>query len=295
MKPHKIQNIIQTANSIIHGKETNLTLVLCCVLARGHLLIEDQPGMGKTTLIKTLSKLLGLRFSRIQFTSDLLPTDILGVSIFSQSDQRFHFQPGPIFSELILGDELNRASPRTQSACLQAMEEREITVDGITHSLSEPFLFFATQNPGSSRGTNELPESQLDRFLMRISLGFPDEKSELKLLAQGLQGNEKARQIESLPAQLTVTELLSIQKQVELIHASDAVLKYILRLTRESRSLSGGLSPRAGLDLLRASKAWAFMQNRDFIIPEDIQAIAPSVMNHRIENFAELLKNVSVD
>ncbi len=295
MTPNQIHSLIQTANSIIHGKERNITLVLCCVLARGHLLIEDQPGVGKTTLIKTLSKLLGLRFSRIQFTSDLLPTDILGVSIFSQSDQRFHFQPGPIFSELVLGDELNRASPRTQSACLQAMEEREITVDGITHSLSEPFLFFATQNPRSSLGTNELPESQLDRFLMRISLGFPDEKAEFKLLTDGLQGAEKAKQVEALAPQLTVTELLTLQNQVENIHASEAVLKYILRLTRESRSLSGGLSPRAGLDLLRASKAWAFIQNRDFIIPEDIQAIAPSVMNHRIENFEELLKNVSVD
>lgn len=269
--------------------------MLCCLLARGHLLIEDIPGMGKTTLAKTLARLLGLRFNRIQFTNDLLPPDILGFSIFSEKDSRMIFQPGPLFAEMVLGDELNRASPKTQSACLQAMEEREITVEGATHPLPPVFLLIATQNPKDSSGTQLLPDSQLDRFLMRIPLGYPDLESERRLLEDGIGSDRRSLKIQSLEPVLDTTTLIEMQEQAEKTTTSPALIDYILRLVRESRLSGEGLSPRAGLDLLRASKARAFLLGRKFVIPEDVQAIAHPVMNHRIPDVTGLLSHVPVE
>ena len=269
--------------------------MLCCLLARGHLLIEDIPGMGKTTLAKTLARLLGLKFNRIQFTNDLLPPDILGFSIFSEKDSRMIFQPGPLFAEMVLGDELNRASPKTQSACLQAMEEREITVEGATHPLPPVFLLIATQNPKDSSGTQLIPDSQLDRFLMRIPLGYPDLESERRLLEDGIGSDRRSLRIQSLEPVLDTTTLIEMQEQAEKITTSPALIDYILRLVRESRLSGEGLSPRAGLDLLRASKARAFLHGRKFVIPEDVQAIAHPVMNHRIPDVTGLLSHVPVE
>ena len=280
---------------VFHGKDRELELMLCCLLARGHLLIEDIPGMGKTTLAKTLARLLGLKFNRIQFTNDLLPPDILGFSIFSEKDSRMIFQPGPLFAEMVLGDELNRASPKTQSACLQAMEEREITVEGATHPLPPVFLLIATQNPKDSSGTQLLPDSQLDRFLMRIPLGYPDLESERRLLEDGIGSDRRSLRIQSLEPVLDTTTLIEMQEQAEKITTSPALIDYILRLVRESRLSGEGLSPRAGLDLLRASKARAFLHGRKFVIPEDVQAIAHPVMNHRIPDVTGLLSHVPVE
>lgn len=280
---------------VFHGKDRELELMLCCLLARGHLLIEDIPGMGKTTLAKTLARLLGLKFNRIQFTNDLLPPDILGFSIFSEKDSRMIFQPGPLFAEMVLGDELNRASPKTQSACLQAMEEREITVEGATHPLPPVFLLIATQNPKDSSGTQLLPDSQLDRFLMRIPLGYPDLESERRLLEDGIGSDRRSLRIQSLEPVLDTTTLIEMQEQAEKTTTSPALIDYILRLVRESRLSGEGLSPRAGLDLLRASKAWAFLHGRKFVIPEDVQAIAHPVMNHRIPDVTGLLSHVPVE
>lgn len=280
---------------VFHGKDRELELMLCCLLARGHLLIEDIPGMGKTTLAKTLARLLGLKFNRIQFTNDLLPPDILGFSIFSEKDSRMIFQPGPLFAEMVLGDELNRASPKTQSACLQAMEEREITVEGATHPLPPVFLLIATQNPKDSSGTQLIPDSQLDRFLMRIPLGYPDLESERRLLEDGIGSDRRSLRIQSLEPVLDTTTLIEMQEQAEKITTSPALIDYILRLVRESRLSGEGLSPRAGLDLLRASKARAFLHGRKFVIPEDVQAIAHPVMNHRIPDVTGLLSHVPVE
>ncbi len=272
------QKVLESANRIILGKENELKLFLCGVLAGGHLLIEDLPGMGKTTLVKGFARLLGLKSTRIQFTSDLLPADVLGVSIFK--NEEFIFKEGPIFSNLVLGDELNRASPRTQSACLQAMEEGQITVDGTTHALPLPFIFVGTQNPQSFIGTFPLPESQLDRFLMRIELGFPNEDSEKKLLINGDHSNP----IEALTPILNPSRLIQIQADIKSTHASDALVNYTLALIRASRTANQGLSPRAGMALLRASKSWAFLEGRNFVIPEDVQAVASVVLSHRLDH-----------
>ena len=280
----EITKLLTAASKIILGKEHEMKLALCCILARGHLLIEDQPGMGKTTLAKVFAKLLGLEFTRIQFTSDLLPADILGVSIFDDKSQSFTFHKGPLFSSFVLADELNRASPKTQSACLQAMEENEVSVDGKTYDLPHPFVLIATQNPDDSTGTYSLPQSQLDRFLMKLHLGYPSETSERKLLADPSTGF-RHQSIKDLPHVLDAKSLLSLQNEVSTIKTADPIVDYVLSLVRESRSSQKGkglgLSPRAGMDLMSASQAWALIEGRSFVIPEDVQAVFTSVTQHR--------------
>ena len=254
---------------------------MCCLLARGHLLIDDLPGMGKTALALSLARLLGLEYQRIQFTSDLLPADILGVSIFDRASSEFQFKPGPVFSQLLLADEINRASPRTQSALLEAMEERQVTVEGQGRSLPEPFVVIATQNPLTQQGTFPLPESQMDRFLMCISMGYPDTDSE-KAILRGEAGRFLVSQLDQ---SVTPEAFLLMQQEVNTVHASDLLLDYVLRLlkaTREEGYFAVGLSPRAGLALLQAARAWAYIDGRDYLIPEDIQAVFVPVANHRL-------------
>lgn len=277
----QLQNIIDAANSIILGKEPKIRLALACILARGHLLIEDLPGVGKTTLSHTLAKLLGLEFSRIQFTSDMLPADVLGISIYEQNNNQFTFHAGPIFSNVLLADEINRATPKTQSALLEAMEEQQVTLDGKTRELPRPFFVIATQNPSEQIGTFPLPESQLDRFLMSISLGYPDASAERQLLL----ADDRREKLDRLDTCLNQNELSEIQELVKHITASEALLDYIqalLTYSRESELFEFGLSPRAGLALLHVSKAWAMLHSRDYVVPEDVQAVVPSVIRHRL-------------
>lgn len=275
-----INEFINSGSKVIYGKEKQFRLALCALIAEGHILVEDPPGMGKTTFVKTLAQLLGLHMTRIQFTNDLLPADVLGTSIYEPSTQQFVFKPGPIFSEVILGDELNRASPRTQSAFLQAMEEHCVSTDGKTHELPNPFFIIATQNPFDHAGVYPLPESQLDRFLICISLGYPDSEHELNLLKLG-DSNAK---IESLSKVADKKQLLEWQRQVREVHASEDLLNYVLRILQKSRMTNkeGGFSPRAGLGLVAAAKAWAYIDKRDFVLPEDIKALAPYVLAHRL-------------
>jgi MoxR-like ATPase len=276
-----IQQILGSANQVILGKPRQVRLALCCLLAHGHLLIEDIPGVGKTTLAYTLAKLLGLDYQRIQFTSDILPADIIGASVFDTKNHDFKFHPGPIFNQMLLVDEINRATPKAQSALLEAMEEHQVTVEGKTYPLPEPFFVIATQNPSHQIGTFPLPESQLDRFLMRIELGYPDQQAERQLLA----GQYRRKLRESLPVQLPPEQLQRIQQAVSQVYVSAALLDYcqaIIRFTRESTEYHCGLSPRAGLALLTAAKAWAFMEQRDAVIPEDLQAVLAAVAGHRL-------------
>ena len=278
----KLDSVINSANNIILGKENAIRLAVTCLLARGHLLIEDTPGVGKTTMAHTLAKVMGLSYQRIQFTSDLLPADILGVSVYNRDTAQFDFHPGPVFSNVILADEINRATPRTQSALLEAMAEFQVTVEGETRDLSEPFFVIATQNPIDQVGTFPLPESQLDRFLMKIDLGFPDLKAERELL----KGENRKALIATLSAVLTPAELLSLQNHAETIHVADALLDYlqdILEYSRQSGRYRYGLSPRAGLAALNAAKAWAMLHGHEHVLPEDIQAILPSVIGHRLQ------------
>jgi MoxR-like ATPase len=273
-------------NHVILGKQQPIKLALTCLLAKGHLLIEDLPGVGKTTLAHTLASTLGLSFQRIQFTSDMLPADIIGVSIYESDSSRFSFHPGPIFTQLILADEVNRASPRTQSALLEAMEEYQVTVEGETHNLSSPFFVIATQNPVNQIGTFPLPESQLDRFLMRIELGYPDARAERELLL----GQDRRELLQQLEAVVNVDDLLTIQQAVTKVHISGALVDYVQRIlshTRESGLYHTGLSPRAGLGLLRAGQAWAMLEGRDHVLPEDIQAVLPSIVSHRLQRREE--------
>jgi len=266
---------------LILGKERPIRLALCCLLARGHLLIEDIPGVGKTTLATGLAQLLGLHIKRIQFTSDLLPADILGNAIFDREKQQFIFHAGAIFAQVVLADEINRASPKTQSALLEAMGERQVTVDGQRHALPNPFFVIATQNPQHQIGTFPLPESQLDRFLMRLDLGYPERDAERAMLG----GPDRQGLLEKLQPQMSLTELCTLQDQVTAIRVAPALTDYLLDLlahTRKNRPLGAGLSPRAGLSLQRAAQAWALMAGRDLVIPEDVQAVAPSVMSHRL-------------
>lgn len=295
---HNITNaIIAKTSEVILGKEQQIKLALTCILARGHLLIEDLPGMGKTTLAHTLAQVLGLSFGRSQFTSDLLPADIIGVSVFDRNTSSFQFHPGPIFTHVLLADEINRATPKTQSALLEAMEEHQVTVDGNTHHLPNPFFVIATQNPKHHIGTFVLPESQLDRFLMRITLGYPDSQSERSLLKnQGGRANSHLIQ-----AVCDAESLLSLQQNVSLVHVSDAVLDYLQALIQYSRTqFSIGLSPRAGLGLRQCAQAWAMCEGRDFVTPEDIQAVFPSIVMHRLQldgniNIAkQILDNVAI-
>ncbi len=277
------QQLLVAANQIILGKSHKIRLALCCLLARGHLLIEDIPGVGKTTLAHTLAKLLGLQYQRIQFTSDILPADIIGASIFDPKNLTFTFLPGPLFNQLVLADEINRATPKAQSALLEAMEEQTISVEGKTYQLPEPFFVIATQNPSHQIGTFPLPESQIDRFLMRLELGYPNQESERLLL----QGQNRRSLINSLPVKLPPEQLLIMQHKVSEVYASNAVLDYcqaIISYTRESSDYQYGLSPRAGLALLNAAKAWAFLDKRDAVIPEDIQAVLAAVAGHRLKS-----------
>ncbi len=276
-------HLLDAANQIILGKAHKIRLALCCLIARGHLLIEDIPGVGKTTLAFTLAKLLGLKYQRIQFTSDILPADIIGASIFDAKNLTFKFHPGPIFNQMVLADEINRASPKAQSALLEAMEEHTISVEGKTYPLPNPFFVIATQNPSHQIGTFPLPESQLDRFLMRLELGYPDYNAERDLL----KGQNRHTLIESLPVKLPPEQLLKMQDAATGVYVSDAVLDYcqaIINFTRESSDYHYGLSPRAGLALLNAAKAWAFMDQRDAVIPEDLQAVLAAVAGHRLRS-----------
>ncbi len=299
-----ITDVMAQAGNIILGKDHQIKLSMACILARGHLLIEDVPGVGKTTLSHVLASLLGLHYQRIQFTSDLLPADIVGVSIFDRESSTFRFHPGPVFSQVILADEINRASPKAQSALLEAMEEHQVTADGQTMPLPDPFFVIATQNPSHQIGTFPLPESQLDRFLMRIKLGYPDQAAERALL----KGEDRRELISKIKPAMTVVQLLALQKEVTGIFVSDALIDYVLALinhTRDSARFEMGLSPRAGLALLRASQAWTMMAGRNQVLPEDVQAIAPSVVGHRLRPVTngdtkildaaqELLRNVAI-
>jgi len=280
-KSPTLQNVIQQAGKVILGKERQIRLALACLLARGHLLIEDLPGVGKTTLAHVLARLLGLAFHRIQFTSDMLPADIVGVSVYDRETQSFKFHPGPVFSQLILADEVNRATPKTQSALLEAMEEHQVTAEGETRHLPEPFFVIATQNPSTQVGTFSLPESQLDRFLMRIELGYPDRGAERALL----QGVDRRDMIATLAPALAPGQLLELQNSVRNVHAAEPLLDYIQALVEHSRRVpdyANGLSPRAALSLLSASRAWALLEGRDRVLPEDVQAVLPGIAGHRL-------------
>jgi len=277
----RLDTLVTDISQIILGKEAQIRLVLTCLLARGHVLIEDLPGVGKTTLAHVLARVLGLSFQRIQFTSDLLPADILGVSVYDREVAQFKFHKGPIFAQMILADEVNRATPKTQSALLEAMEERQVTIEGETRPLPRPFFVLATQNPLHQIGTFPLPESQLDRFLMRIELGYPDHEAERALL----KGQDRRVLIEALDTVLDADTLLDMQAQVPTLIVSDALLDYvqvILEHSRQSTQYRNGLSPRAGLAILRSAQAWALLQGRDFVIPEDVQTILPGVIGHRL-------------
>lgn len=282
LETRPLHQVLVRANEIILGKEQQIRLAMTCILARGHLLIEDVPGVGKTTLSHVLASLLGLHYQRIQFTSDLLPADIVGVSIFDRESSTFRFHPGPVFSQVILADEINRASPKAQSALLEAMEEHQVTADGETMKLPEPFFVIATQNPSHQIGTFPLPESQLDRFLMRIKLGYPDRQAERALL----KGEDRRDLIAKIQPAMKIEELIALQKEVTGVFVSDALIDYVQALithTRDSAKYEMGLSPRAGLALLRASQAWALMAGRKQVLPEDVQAIAPVVVGHRLK------------
>ena len=281
-----LNNVIRQAEQIILGKPKQIRFALACLLARGHLLIEDLPGVGKTTLAHVLARTLGLQFQRIQFTSDLLPADILGVSVYQRDSGEFKFHPGPIFAQMILADEINRATPKAQSALLEAMEEQQATIEGTTRALPAPFFVIATQNPAYQIGTFPLPESQLDRFLMRIQMGYPDAQAERGLLS----GVDRREIVAQLSPQMESSELLAMQKRAREVFVSPALLDYvqaILRHTREEARYTHGLSPRAGLALLSAARAWALLDNRDAVIPEDVQAVLPGVASHRLQAVGE--------
>jgi MoxR-like ATPase len=289
---HRLAVVLQQLSQIVVGKNAPLRLALACLLARGHLLIEDIPGVGKSTLAQALATTLGLKYARIQFTSDLLPADVLGVSIFEEQAQAFRFHPGPIFHSVVLADEINRAPPKTQSALLEAMEERQVSIDGVTRVLPEPFFVIATQNPVEQIGAYPLPESQLDRFLLAIELGYPDTLSERELLAGG---DRRARLGDVVP-QADAATLAEWQREATAIHVAPALLDYVQALLAASRGhlpgqsagASGeagarrGLSPRAGLMLLAASRAWALLEGRAMVVPEDVQAVFPAVAGHRL-------------
>ena len=281
-KMHELfKKLIEQIDLIILGKQEQVQLALCCLFAQGHLLIEDIPGIGKTTLAKVLAEILGLDFRRVQCTSDMLPGDILGVSIFEQKTGRFIFHQGPIFTQVLLSDEINRTSPKTQSALLEAMEEQQVTIEGKTYPLPSPFFVIATLNPLEQAGTFPLPESQLDRFLLRIKLGYPDRASEIKLLRGG--GTQKMRK-NILPL-LTPEKVKQCQQMAAAIHVSDTLVEYVqdlLEFSRTAPDFHTGLSPRAGLSLIRASQSWAFINGREYVLPEDVQKVLPFVATHRL-------------
>ncbi len=276
-----LNNAIAHIGQVILGKNKQIKLALTCLLAKGHCLIEDQPGVGKTTLAHTMAQVMGLEFHRIQFTSDLLPADVLGVSVFNRELSQFEFHPGPIFSHFILADEINRATPKTQSALLEAMEEHQVTVEGETRELPDPFFVIATQNPTHQIGTYPLPESQLDRFLMRIDLGYPDKDAERQLL----EGEDRRSIIKKLKPLFDKEQLFRVQNLASSLHVSPAILDYIqaiLEFTRQSSAFEFGLSPRGGLALLNAARAYALIDGQKYVLPEHVQAILPAVVNHRL-------------
>ncbi len=276
-----LDNIVEEIGRVILGKEEAIRLSLTCLLARGHLLIEDLPGVGKTILSHVIASTLGLDYQRIQFTSDLLPADILGISIYDRDSGSFSFHPGPIFSQLILADEVNRATPRAQSALLEAMEESQVTVEGKTRALPEPFFVIATQNPSNQVGTFPLPESQLDRFTMRIKLGYPDNEAERELL----KGSDRRQLLKHITPTIDSEQLIAMQVQAESIHVAEALLDYLqdlLEFSRRSADYTNGLSPRAGLAVLRCARAWALIHGHPQVLPEDIQQVLPSIISHRL-------------
>jgi MoxR-like ATPase len=277
-----VDNARQSLNSIILGKDSEVALALACLLARGHLLIEDLPGLGKTILAQSLAKVLGLSYQRIQFTSDLLPADIVGVSIFKQREGEFRFQPGPVFAQLVLADEVNRATPKAQSALLEAMEEQQVSVDGQTHALPTPFFVVATQNPSDQIGTFPLPESQLDRFLMRLELGYPNEENERELIT----GTDRRELLQTIGATLNAELLVRLQQSASKIHLSGPLVDYIqalVRFTRASPDIEIGLSPRGSLALAAASRAHAFIEHHSGVFPDDVQAVFAAVAGHRLK------------
>ncbi len=276
-----IEKVVDQIGSVLLGKEHQVKLALTCLFSSGHLLIEDLPGMGKTTLAHALAKTLGLSFNRVQFTSDLLPADILGVTVFDRNAASFEFHPGPIFCQLLLSDEINRTTPKTQSALLEAMEERQVTYDGETRKLPVPFFVIATQNPHTQAGTFPLPESQLDRFLMRIKLGYPDPAVERALF----NGIDPRQRLEEMEAAISPQEIISIQAETSKLHASEAILDYLQRIVQFSRTrpeFAFGLSPRGALALLHCSKTWAYIEGHKHVLPEHVQTVMPSVIGHRL-------------
>lgn len=278
--PLRLAAALRQIGEIVLGKEQEIRLACACLLARGHLLIEDLPGMGKTTLAHALARTLGLNFNRIQFTADLLPADIVGVSVWDRGENRFVFHPGPVFAHVVLADEINRATPKAQSALLEAMEERQVTVDGVTRELPEPFFVIATQNPQHQVGTFPLPESQLDRFLMRLALGYPEPRAERALLA----GSDRRGLLARLTALLDPASLLDAQQEVARVFVAEPLLDYVQALLAHSRSgpYGTGLSPRAGLGLVQAARAQAYLAGRDAVLPEDVQTVLPAVAGHRL-------------
>ena len=277
----KLKSLLGQLNTVIVGKAAQTQDCVACLLAGGHLLIEDVPGVGKTTLAHALARTFGLQFSRVQFTSDLMPSDLSGVSVYERGKEAFVFHSGPIFAQVLLADEINRASPKTQSALLEAMEERQVTVEGETRALPSPFFVIATQNPHDQLGTYALPESQLDRFLMRISLGYPDRAAERELLL----GRDRRDLVEALPGLLSASELRQLQADVLAVHAADALLDYVQDLVAATRSgqwFLQGLSPRAGIAVLRAAKAQALLSGRNYVAPDDVQAILAQTIGHRL-------------
>ncbi len=278
---HKIQSLLSQLNTVITGKSLQVQDCVTCLLAGGHLLIEDVPGVGKTTLAHALARTFGLSFTRVQFTADLMPSDLTGVSIYERGKESFVFHPGPVFTQVLLADEINRASPKTQSALLEAMEEKQVSVEGATRPLPQPFFVIATQNPHDQLGTFALPESQLDRFLMRISIGYPDRAAERVLLA----GADRRDMVDSMLPLLSEAELAALQHQVLAVHAAAPLLNYVQDLiaaTRSGRWFVQGLSPRAGIALMRAAKAQALIEGRDYVAPDDVQAILPQTIAHRL-------------
>jgi len=300
----RLKDAVSTVNRIIMGKEQQVKLAFSCLLAGGHLLIEDLPGVGKTTLAHALAAVIGVRYQRIQFTSDLLPADILGVSIYSRDQEKFEFHPGPIFAQLVLADEINRATPKSQSALLEAMAEGQVTIEGDTHSLPKPFFVIATQNPLDLVGTFPLPDSQLDRFLLSISLGFPEPEVERELLT----ARDRSLMLQDTQPVISPDDVLLLNQDCQKVHVSHALLDYVQALlagTRNSRWFETGLSPRAGIAMLHCSKAYAFLEGRDFAIPEDVKAIFPSLARHRMsvphgmetsvkEQISDLLNQVAI-
>lgn len=286
-----VQALLQQLNGVLVGKPQQVRQSLCCLLAGGHLLIEDVPGVGKTTLAQALALSLGLDFARVQFTPDLMPSDLSGVSVYDRQSQSFVFHQGPLFSQVLLADEINRASPKTQSALLEAMEEKQVSIDGASRPLPQPFFVIATQNPLEQLGTYALPESQLDRFLMRLSLGYPDRAAERALL----KGQDRRAVLAQLPSVISPAQLVQLQQAVLTVHASDALLDYLQNLIEATRSgqwFAQGLSPRAGIAILKAAKAHAFIDQRDYVAPDDIQAIFAICASHRLTALPQIGRTI---